>query len=117
MEKYFDNILISFIKFVKKYLHRNKVMVQWNKITEIAQIKIVRKILSKWIKTVKQRKNKNRKKEKKQRRRSKMIENTEKVRSKTQQTLEAVHTHTHTHTHTHIYFLQNHYWTMWQINI
>ena len=32
-----------------------------------------------------------------------MLENTEIVRERTQQTLGAVHTHTHTHTHTHIY--------------
>ena len=32
-----------------------------------------------------------------------MLENTEIVRERTQQTLGAVHTHTHTHTHTYIY--------------
>ena len=34
--------------------------------------------------------------------RDKMLENTEIVKEKTQQTLGAVHTHTHTHTHTSI---------------
>ena len=35
--------------------------------------------------------------------RDKMLENTEIVKEKTQQTLGAVHTHTHTHTHIYSY--------------
>ena len=45
--------------------------------------------------------------------RDKMLENTEIVKEKTQQTLGAVHTHTHTHTHTHL-FLQKNCWTAWR---